>query len=228
MKPVTKFIRLDKQIVDRGLVSTIQRAQELILNGAVRVNGAVITAAHCPINDDHVIEISGIDCPWVSPDALKLFEALETQKIDVRGRIAVDIGAGLGGFCDVLLQKSIRKVFAIEKETNLLHPSLSLNPRIKNLHRTDAKSVTTAQIDEDFDLIVADLPVENFIETVVPVARLAQGSYDLLVFVSDKKAGKELEKTLRLELGCLVKKVSDSFQKSLGEKGSYLMWLQKK
>ncbi len=229
MNQLTKFQRLDRQLTDRGLVATPQRAQELILNGAVRVNGAVITAPHCPVDKAHNIEISGIDCPWVSPDALKLFEALEAAKIDVKGRIAVDIGAGIGGFEDVILQKGGKKIYAIEKEAALLHHSLSLNPRIKNLQRIEAKDVNASHLDDGkFDLIVTDIGTENLAEHLKPVLSLAQSGYDLLVFGSDKKELKEQEKILRLEFGLLVKKAPDKYQKEWEEKGSFLIWLQKR
>lgn len=229
MNQLTKFRRLDKQLIERGLVATTQRAQELIMNGAVRVNGAVITATQCPINEDHVIEISGMDCPWVSPDALKLFEALEAAKIDVRGRIAVDIGAGIGGFEDVILQKGGKKIYAIEKDANLLHTSLSLNPRIKNLHRIDAKTINKTHIEDDkFDLIVTDIGTEDLVENLKPTLSLTEKGYDLLIFAGDKKALKDAEKILRLEFGLLIKKIPDKYQKEWEAKESYLIWLQKR
>lgn len=229
MNELTKFRRLDKQLIERGLVATPQRAQELIMNGAVRVNGAVITATQCPIFDEHTLEISGIDCPWVSPDALKLFEAFEAVKIDIRGRTAVDVGAGVGGFEDVILQKGGKKIYAIEKEANLLHSSLSLNPRIKNLHRINAKDITRSHIEDDkFDLIVCDIGTEDLNETLRPVLSLTESGYDLFIFGEDKKALKDAEKLLRLDFGLLVKKIPDKYAKEWEAKNSHLIWLNKR
>lgn len=228
MNQLTKFRRLDKQLVEQGLVATTARAQELIQSGAVRVNGAVITAIQCPIYDDHQIEISGIDCPWVSPDALKLFEALDAIKLDVKGRTAVDIGAGAGGFEDVLIQKGAKKIYAIDKESALLHHSLSLNPRIKNLQRTIAKDLKKEQLDTPFDLIVSEIPTAELAESLVPVISYAEQDFDLLAFCEDKKLAKDIEKNLRLDHAMMLKKVPDTFQKKMEAQGLYLMWLQKK
>lgn len=225
---ITTFQRLDKILTERGLVATTERAKILIQNGAVRVNGAVITAVQCPVNDIHNIEISGIDCPWVSTDALKLFEALEACKLDVKGRIAIDIGAGVGGFEDVLLQKGAKKIFAVEREFGLLDESLSLNQRIKNLYNTQGHNLTKTHINEKFDLVVADIGSENLLEELKPVLALAEGGYDLLIFADDKKALKDAEKALRLEFALLAKRVPDAYQKIWEAKGSLLIWLQKK
>ncbi len=221
MKPVTKFTRLDKEIIARGLVATMSRAHELIQAGAVRVNGAVITAPHCPINVEHRVEISGVDCPWVSPDALKLFEALDAIQLDVRGMTAIDLGAGAGGFTDVLLQKGAKKVYAVDREFGLLHSSLTLNPRVRNLHKLEAKDIGKTHVEDALDLVVADIGADDIVEAVTPALALAEGPYSLLVFM-DRKTGKDAERTLRLEHGLLVKKVPES-QKECG-----LLWLVKK
>jgi len=223
MKQLTKFKRLDKHLLERGLVATLPRAQQLISAGAVRVNGAVITAPQCPINDEHRIDISGIDCPWVSSHAMRLFTALETLKLDVKGMIALDLGAGAGGFTEVLLQKQTKKVYAVEKDFGLLDPSLSENPRVKNIYNSDAKSLTKTILPEDFDLIVSDIPDEDIAASLSALIPLTQKSLDLLVFVSEKKAAKEIERQIRIDHAMMVKKVPETLQKD-----EALIWLQKR
>lgn len=227
-KPVSKFKRLDKELVSRGLVASIERAKTLVMNGAVRVNGAPITAVHCPINPEHKIEISGIDCPWVSTDAIKLFETLKAIKLDVRGITALNLGAGAGGFEDVLLQNGAKMIYSVEKEGYLLDPSLSLNKRIKNLQRVEAKSLSKAIIDKDFALLTADIGDENFIENITPALGLSGTSFDILIFLEDKNAAKDVEKFLRFEHRCVIKKVPEKLQKFLDENASHLIWMQKK
>lgn len=227
-KPVSKFKRLDKELVSRGLVASIERAKTLVMNGAVRVNGAPITAVHCPINPEHKIEISGIDCPWVSKDAIKLFEALKAIKLDVRGITAVNLGAGAGGFEDVLLQNGAKMIYSVDKEGHLLDPSLSLNKRIKNLQRIEARSLSKDHIDKDFELLVAEIGQDNLIENIAPVLPLSAKTFDILIFIEDKAAAKDIDKYLRLEQRFLAKKVPEKLQKFLEEHGSYLIWMQKK
>ena len=223
MSNITKFKRLDKTIVDNGLVATIERAHELIQNGAVYVNGAPITSVLCPINEDHQITISGIDCPWVSQEAIRLFEALDQLKIDVKGRIAVDLGSGAGGFTEVLLQRGIKKVYAVDKDSNLLHSSLILNPRVKNLHKSEARDLKPESFQDAFDLIVADTGPENYEEILTPVLTSALPALDLLIFADTKDTAKNLERWLRLEMKCLLKKVPDSLHQ-----GGHLIWAVRK
>lgn len=220
---ITKFQRLDRTLVNNGMVATIERAHELIQNGAVRVNGAVITSVLCPIEAGHEIKISGIDSPWVSQDAGHLYEALEALKIDVKGRTAIDIGAGAGGFTEVLLQRGAKKVYAVDKEFGLLHSSLILHPRVKNVQKTDARDINAETTDNPFDMIVADTGVENYEEILTPVLALLQSGFDLLLFTDTKENGKAIERWLRLEMKCLLKKVPDAVQTY-----GYLIWAQKK
>ena len=212
MNEITKFKRLDKHLVDRGLVATLPRAHQLIMAGAVRVNGAVIEAPQCPINDEHKIEISGIDCPWVSAEALALFTALDVLKIDVKGSTALDVGAGKGGFTEVLLQKQAKKVFAVEKEFGLLDPSLMQHPRVKNLYNLDAKTLTPEIISESIDMIVCDIADDDVVAVVANVMQFAKGRLHLLVFGQDKSRAKDIERQLRIDHGLLVKKVPDTLQ----------------
>lgn len=220
---ITKFQRLDRTLVNSGMVATIERSHELIQNGAVSVNGAIITSVLCPIEANHEIKISGIDSPWVSKEAGHLYDALDALKIDVKGRVAVDIGAGAGGFTEVLLQRGTKKIFAVEKEFGLLHSSLILNQRVKNIQKTDIRAVKKETFDTAFDLIVADTGPENYEEILAPVLALPESSFDLLLYVDTKENGKSIERWLRLEMKCLLKKVPD-----ISQKYGYLIWAHKK
>src|SRR4030095_17257335 len=51
---------------------------------------------------------------YVGRGALKLEGALDHFRIDVHGKVALDIGASTGGFTDCLLQRGAAKVYAID------------------------------------------------------------------------------------------------------------------
>ncbi len=67
---------------------------------------------------------------YVSPGGLKLEAALKHFKIDVKNKICFDIGAGAGGFTDCLLRFGAKKVYALDRENNLLNKSLADNPHV--------------------------------------------------------------------------------------------------
>ncbi len=66
---------------------------------------------------------------YVSRAALKLMHALDHFGIDVRGRLALDIGASTGGFTQVLLERGASRVTAIDVGHGQLAPSLRDDPR---------------------------------------------------------------------------------------------------
>src|SRR5215467_5473922 len=96
--------RLDKLMVDRGLVPSRERSQALILAGRVLVDEQKIEKAGASVLEDAVIRILGDDHPYVSRGGLKLARALEYWQIDAAGKTCLDIGASTGGFTDCLLQ----------------------------------------------------------------------------------------------------------------------------
>ncbi|MGA7399768.1 MAG: SAM-dependent methyltransferase, partial [Candidatus Sulfotelmatobacter sp.] len=97
-------LRLDKLLVDRGLVASRDRAQALIIAGKVLVNEQKFDKAGTQVAADAAVRLLGEDLKYVSRGGLKLERALEHWKIDVEGKSCVDVGASTGGFTDCLLQ----------------------------------------------------------------------------------------------------------------------------
>jgi 23S rRNA (cytidine1920-2'-O)/16S rRNA (cytidine1409-2'-O)-methyltransferase len=97
--------RLDKILIQRGLISTRVRAEKMILETGVKVAGKLINKPGKKFPIDIDIEMLAEEIPWVSRGAFKLLQALETWKIDVTGLTAIDLGASTGGFTEVLLSK---------------------------------------------------------------------------------------------------------------------------
>jgi len=123
-------IRLDKTLVLKGLVSSRARAQTLIKEGKVSVNGHIITETDCNVRETDTILLLGEDIPWVSRGGLKLQHALTHWNIDPKGKIALDIGASTGGFTDVLLSSGAKKVYALDVGHGQLAEKLKNDPRV--------------------------------------------------------------------------------------------------
>ncbi len=156
-------LRLDRLLVERGLVPSRERGQALILAGRVLVDEQKVDKAGAAIAYDAAIRVLGDDLPYVSRGGLKLAAALAHWHIDVRGRVCMDVGASTGGFTDCLLQNGARQVIAVDTGYGQLDLKLRSDPRVRLLEKTNARYLTPAQLwPEDtprdpIELIVMDV-----------------------------------------------------------------------
>ena len=95
--------------------------------------------------------------PFASRGGLKLEHALEQFKIDVEGKIALDIGSSTGGFTDCLLQKGAAKVYAVDVGYGQLDWKLRKDERVICLDRTNARNLKREDLDDDTQLVVVDV-----------------------------------------------------------------------
>ena len=148
--------RLDRLIVDRGLVETRSRAQGLILAGKVRVHGQPVTKAGTPVSLDSEVTVDE-GRQWASRGAYKLLGAFEAfEGLSAEGRVCADIGASTGGFTDVLLSRGAKRVFAVDVGYGQLLWRLASDPRVTVMDRTNARGLTARDFDEPVDLAVCD------------------------------------------------------------------------
>ena len=106
--------RLDSLLVEKRLTNSKEEAKRLILAGKTLVNGAVVSKAGSLINEKADIELKDRERPFVSRGGLKLAGALKEFKFTVKGLTALDVGVSTGGFTDCLLQKGVKKVYAVD------------------------------------------------------------------------------------------------------------------
>jgi 23S rRNA (cytidine1920-2'-O)/16S rRNA (cytidine1409-2'-O)-methyltransferase len=139
----TKRIRLDTLLVDRGLAASRERARALVLAGQVRVSGQVAAKPGSPVSADAEVALDVPDHPYVSRGGLKLAHALDTFRIDVDGRLALDIGASTGGFTDVLLKRGARHVIALDVGHNQVDWRLRSDPRVTVIEGVNARYLTS-------------------------------------------------------------------------------------
>ena len=132
--------RLDKLLVDKGLVANRNKARGLIMAGEVRVDGQVMDKPGHMISPTAVLEVAE-QLPYVSRGGYKLAGALAEFGLDVRGRICADVGACTGGFTDVLLQNGANQVYAIDVGYGQLSWKIRQNERVTVMERTNARYV---------------------------------------------------------------------------------------
>ncbi len=148
--------RLDKLLVERGLVPTRERARALIMAGLVVVNDHAVVKAGEAISLDARIRLKGEDHPYVSRGGLKLQKALDEFRLDVTGVVAMDVGASTGGFTDCLLQRGAKKVYAVDVGYGQLAWKLRQDDRVVNLEKTNIRYLESERLQEVPDLAVID------------------------------------------------------------------------
>ena len=150
-------IRLDKLLIERGLAVSPERAQALILAGRVLVDEQRATKAGVPTEQDASIRLLGDDRKYVSRSGLKLEKALEHWRIDVRGKICLDVGASTGGFTDCLLQHGAARVIAVDTGYGQIDFRLRQDSRVRLLENTNARYLTRDQLGVPIDFVAMDV-----------------------------------------------------------------------
>jgi 23S rRNA (cytidine1920-2'-O)/16S rRNA (cytidine1409-2'-O)-methyltransferase len=149
--------RLDKILVERGLVASRERAQALILAGKVLVNDQKVDKSGAQIDNQSAIRLLGEDLKYVSRGGLKLECALEHWCIDVNGKVCLDVGASTGGFTDCLLRHGATRVMAIDTGYGQMDFKLRQDPRVRLLEKTNARFLTRETLAGPVEFIAMDV-----------------------------------------------------------------------
>ena len=165
-RQVARKERIDKLMMDRGLVQSRERARALIMEGRVRVEGHVLDKPGTRVELGSEVHLQGEDLPYVSRGGMKLEGALEAFAVDPRGMVVMDVGASTGGFTDCVLQRGARKVYAVDVGYGQLAWKLQNDPRVVSLERKNIRYLERDEVDEEIDLILIDtsfISIERFL-----------------------------------------------------------------
>jgi 23S rRNA (cytidine1920-2'-O)/16S rRNA (cytidine1409-2'-O)-methyltransferase len=189
--------RIDVLLIERGLVSSRERARALILAGRVLVSEQKIDKPGTSVAQDSAIRLLGEDQPYVSRGGLKLAAALEHWKIDVKGRACLDVGASTGGFTDCLLQHGAARVTAIDTGFGQIAMKLRIDPRVQLLERTNARLLRPGSLknlvqDQEKTLLVMDVSFISATLLLGPVLAAAPALVEAVILVKPQfEAGRE-------------------------------------
>lgn len=148
-------VRLDQFLVNMKLADSRNRAQQMILNGYVVVDGNVCTKPSKRVKED--VKIKLVDkLKYVSRAGYKLESLIDEYPIDVLGKVACDIGSSTGGFVDFLLQNGAKKVYAVDVNTKQLHPSLLEDQRVIRVEK-NVKELVQSDFQELPDIVTIDV-----------------------------------------------------------------------
>jgi len=175
--------RLDILLVEMGFCSTRTRAQEMIRDGFVTVDGEKNIKPGEKISPSSSIALLKKEHPYVSRGGIKLNAALEHFKIEPRGKIALDVGSSTGGFTHCLLLHGAERVYAVDVGTGQLVESLRSHPQVKYWEQMSIQTFPTEFVGAGVDIIVVDVSFVS-LKKIIPFLRRylkTQGSVILLI-----------------------------------------------
>jgi 23S rRNA (cytidine1920-2'-O)/16S rRNA (cytidine1409-2'-O)-methyltransferase len=186
-------MRLDVLLSLRGLVTSRERARGLILAGRVLVNEQKIDKPGTSVPEDAVLRLLGDDLPYVSRGGLKLAAALEHWKIEVAGRVCLDVGASTGGFTDCLLQHGAAHVTAVDTGAGQIAMKLRIDERVRLMERTNARLLEAGSLAApELTLLVMDVAFISATLLLGPVFQAAPALREAVILVKPQfEAGRE-------------------------------------
>lgn len=187
-------MRLDNALVDRGLVESRNKAQEAIKSGIVSINGNIIKKSSTKVSDSDEITLTE-DKLFVSRAAMKLEGFLKEIDLDIKDKVSLDIGSSTGGFTQVLLNRGVKSVDAVDVGTNQLHSILREDSRVRVYEQTDIRDFKS---EYRYDLIVSDISFISLNLVLSHIDRLAKESADIiLLFKPQFEVGKDAKRDKR-------------------------------
>lgn len=190
-------LRLDAELVRRGLAPSRERAAQLIADGRVKVSGVVATKPATGVTTDvAILVLEGEHGPdYVSRGAHKLAGALAVfgpAGLTVAGRRCLDAGASTGGFTDVLLRAGAEEVVAVDVGYGQLDWSLQQHERVRVHDRTNVRTLSTEDIGGPVDLVVGDLSFISLVLVLEALLGVTRPDGDLALMVKPQfEVGKD-------------------------------------
>lgn len=193
---MSRRVRLDAELVRRGLARSREHAAQLIQAGSVSVAGSTASKAATQVGTDVALVVREDDDPgWASRGAHKLLGALEVFEplgLSVAGRRALDAGASTGGFTDVLLRRDVREVVAVDVGYGQLVWALQSDPRVQVHDRTNVRTLTPEAIGGPVDLVVSDLSFISLRLVLPALTACCRADGDLVLMVKPQfEVGKD-------------------------------------
>ena len=193
---MARLIRVDAELVRRGLAPPRRHAQELVESGLVRLSGETVRKSARQMDPAQpLLVVEGERDEYVSRGARKLagaLDALGEAAPAVVGRRCLDAGASTGGFTDVLLRRGAGHVVAVDVGYGQIAWRLREDPRVTVLERTNVRTLDPAAVAPAPGLVVGDLSFISLTLVIPSLVRAAAAEADFLLLVKPQfEVGRE-------------------------------------
>jgi len=184
--------RLDLLLVEKGIITSRERAKACIMEGKVYVNDQKVDKAGEKVSYNANIEYRGATLKYVSRGGLKLEKAMKTYNISLEDKVCMDIGASTGGFTDCMLQNKAAKVFSVDVGYGQFAWKLRTDERVVCMERTNIRYVTLENIGEALDFASIDVSFISLKKIMPATLNLLKDDGEVVALIKPQfEAGRE-------------------------------------
>jgi 23S rRNA (cytidine1920-2'-O)/16S rRNA (cytidine1409-2'-O)-methyltransferase len=181
--------RLDNYLVENKICESRNKAQSIIKDGLVSVNGEQIIKSSYALKPSDKVSVKEHK-EYVSRAAFKLSAFLGELPLDIKDKTALDIGSSTGGFTQVLLEEGAKEVTAVDVGREQLHASLKNDKRVHSYEECDIREFKS---DKVFDIVVSDVAFISLLYILDDVQRLSNDKI-ILLFKPQFEVGREAKR----------------------------------
>ncbi len=183
------MIRLDNYLVKKLSIDSRTKAQALIKKGFVSIEAKVILKSSYQVQEGDKVKMKQHK-KYVSRSAFKLEAFLDELNLSIDAMVALDIGASTGGFTQVLLERGVKEVSAVDVGREQLHLSLLNDERVLSYESCDIREFKSDKI---FDIVVSDVAFISLLNILDDIDRLASKKI-ILLFKPQFEVGREAKR----------------------------------
>ncbi|MBQ9070302.1 MAG: TlyA family RNA methyltransferase [Clostridia bacterium] len=177
-------MRLDVYLCTSGLASSRTEAKNFIEEGAVTVNGKVITKPSFSVEENvSGVEVDKSSKKYVSRGGLKLEAALDEFSLSPKDSLAIDIGASSGGFTDCLLQRGAKHVIAVDSGTLQLSKTLREDKRVTSMENFNARYMKRGDFEYVPNFAVMDVSFISATYIMLPIYNCLAENSDFVCLI---------------------------------------------
>ncbi|EES50244.1 TlyA family RNA methyltransferase [Clostridium botulinum] len=184
--------RLDILLVEKGIITSRDKAKACIMEGKVFVDGQRVDKAGEKVSVIANIEYKGAKLKYVSRGGLKLEKAMKSYDISLEDKVCMDIGASTGGFTDCMLQNGAKKVYSVDVGYGQFAWKLRTDERVVCMERTNIRYVTLEDIGEPLDFASIDVSFISLKKIMPATLGLLKDTGEVVALIKPQfEAGRE-------------------------------------
>ena len=215
---------------------TRNKSQRLIKSGLISLGGKILIKPAHEVDSGDIIEIKeDKSIVWVSRSAGKLdgfLEELHSKRVsfEVIWKKCLDIGSSTGGFTQILLERWVDHIDAVDVGTEQLHSSIRANPKVNTYENTDIRKFQISQSSpQTYDVITIDVSFISLWEIIPELERFTDIHTEIfLLFKPQFEVGREnLRKTWVPKNEWSIIKALRDFEKVLSQKWYKVLYMSK-